>query len=113
MYRLIICLFIDQTVELRCQEQQCAVDVSTQMTRVGCFVSCCQDKLVSPGNYTTAGEYQERRLRAVSPHCHWCCFTGFLSGNRSSAAVDVVAVVNHCLTMDGHSSKNIQLLICC
>eukprot|EP00066_Takifugu_rubripes_P016135 XP_011605401.1 PREDICTED: IQ and ubiquitin-like domain-containing protein [Takifugu rubripes] len=54
-----------QTVELRCQEQQCAVDVSTQMTRVGCFVSCCQDKLVSPGNYATAGDYQEWRLRAV------------------------------------------------
>lgn len=105
MYWLIVCLLIDQTVELRGQEQQCAVDVSTQMTRVGCFVSCCQDKLVSPGNYMTAGEYQERHLRAVSPRCQWCCFTGFLSGNRSSAAVDVVAVVNHCLTMDVNAVK--------
>lgn len=56
-----------QTVELSRQEQQCGVDVSTQMTRAGCYVSCCRDRLVSPGTYTTASEYLERRLRAVSP----------------------------------------------
>lgn len=55
-----------QTVELSCQEQQCGADVSTQMSRAGCYVSCCHDRLVSPGAYMTAGEYLQRRLRAVS-----------------------------------------------
>ncbi|CAJ1056035.1 IQ and ubiquitin-like domain-containing protein [Xyrichtys novacula] len=54
-----------QTVELKSQVQQCAVDVSTQMTGIGCYVSCMNDKLVTPGKYTTAAEYHDRRLRAV------------------------------------------------
>lgn len=55
-----------QTVELSCREQQCGVDASTQVSRPGCYVSCCRDRLVSVGTYLTAGEYLERRLTAVS-----------------------------------------------
>ncbi|KAG7219659.1 hypothetical protein INR49_018935 [Caranx melampygus] len=54
-----------QTVELKSQVQQCPVDVSTQMTGIGCYVSCVGDKLVAPGNYVTAEEYHDRRLKAV------------------------------------------------
>lgn len=55
-----------QTVELQSQAQQCPAHVSTQMTGIGRYVSCINDKLVTPGNYTTADEYHNRRLRAVS-----------------------------------------------
>ncbi|XP_070763055.1 IQ motif and ubiquitin-like domain-containing protein [Enoplosus armatus] len=54
-----------QTVELKSQAQQCPVNVSSQMTGIGCYVSCMNDKLVAPGNYITADEYHDRRLRAV------------------------------------------------
>lgn len=54
-----------QTVELKTQAQQCPSDVSTQMTGIGVYVSCINDKLLSPGNYTTASEYHNRRLKAV------------------------------------------------
>uniref|UniRef100_A0A3Q3T0K2 IQ motif and ubiquitin domain containing n=1 Tax=Mastacembelus armatus TaxID=205130 RepID=A0A3Q3T0K2_9TELE len=54
-----------QTVELKSQAQQCPVSVSTQMTGIGCYISCINNKLVVPGNYTTADEYHGRRLRAL------------------------------------------------
>ncbi|KAM7415338.1 hypothetical protein PAMA_019931 [Pampus argenteus] len=54
-----------QTVKLKSQAQQCPVSVYTQMTSVGCFISCMKDKLVAPGNYITADECHDRRLRAV------------------------------------------------
>uniref|UniRef100_A0AAZ1WZ73 IQ motif and ubiquitin domain containing n=1 Tax=Oreochromis aureus TaxID=47969 RepID=A0AAZ1WZ73_OREAU len=54
-----------QTVELKSQAQQCPVNASTQMTGIGCYVSCMNDRLVTPGKYTTADEYHDRRLRAV------------------------------------------------
>ncbi|XP_076588894.1 IQ motif and ubiquitin-like domain-containing protein isoform X1 [Chaetodon auriga] len=54
-----------QTVELKSQTQQCPVDASTQMTGVGCYVSCLNDRLVAPGDYITADEHHGRRLRAV------------------------------------------------
>uniref|UniRef100_A0A3B5B2X6 IQ motif and ubiquitin domain containing n=1 Tax=Stegastes partitus TaxID=144197 RepID=A0A3B5B2X6_9TELE len=54
-----------QTVQLKSQAQQCPVDVSTQMTGIGCYISCMNDELVTPGKYTTADEYHDRRLRAV------------------------------------------------
>ncbi|XP_018560559.1 LOW QUALITY PROTEIN: IQ and ubiquitin-like domain-containing protein [Lates calcarifer] len=54
-----------QTVELKSQAQQCPVNVSTQMTGIGCYVSCINDKLVAPGNYISADECHDRRLRAV------------------------------------------------
>ncbi|XP_029288907.1 IQ and ubiquitin-like domain-containing protein isoform X2 [Cottoperca gobio] len=54
-----------QTVELKSQAQQCPLSVSTQMSGIGCYVSCMDDKLVAPGNYITAAEYHNERLRAV------------------------------------------------
>ncbi|KAF3855298.1 hypothetical protein F7725_023353 [Dissostichus mawsoni] len=53
-----------QTVELQSEAQQCPLDASTQMTGIGCYVSCMDDKLVAPGNYITADQYHEERLRA-------------------------------------------------
>ncbi|KAM6937923.1 IQ motif and ubiquitin-like domain-containing protein [Xenentodon cancila] len=54
-----------QTVELRCQTQQCPVNISTQVTAIGCYVSCVNDKLLTPGTYTTADQYHHERLTAV------------------------------------------------
>ncbi|KAI3371743.1 hypothetical protein L3Q82_023600 [Scortum barcoo] len=54
-----------QTAEMKSEAQQCPVDASTQMTGIGCYVSCMNDKLVAPGNYITADEYHDRRLRAA------------------------------------------------
>lgn len=58
-----------QTVELKSEAQQCPVNASTQMTWIGCYVSCMNDKLVAPGNYITADECHDRRLRAVGELC--------------------------------------------
>nr|XP_055049336.1 IQ and ubiquitin-like domain-containing protein [Misgurnus anguillicaudatus] len=55
-----------QTVELRNQAQQCSRNASTQMTKIGCYVSNMEDKLIIPtGTYITADEYHSKRLRAV------------------------------------------------
>ncbi|PWA30391.1 hypothetical protein CCH79_00017678 [Gambusia affinis] len=55
----------ERTVELKSKLQQCSVNMSTQMTGIGCYVSCANDKLVTPGKYVTADEYHGRRLKAV------------------------------------------------
>ncbi|XP_033941493.1 IQ motif and ubiquitin-like domain-containing protein isoform X2 [Pseudochaenichthys georgianus] len=54
-----------QTVQLQSEAEQCPLDASTQMTGIGCYVSCVDDKLVAPGNYITADQYHEERRRAV------------------------------------------------
>ncbi|XP_075994006.1 IQ motif and ubiquitin-like domain-containing protein [Genypterus blacodes] len=54
-----------QTVQDSSQSQQSPVSVSTQMTGIGCYISCVNDKLVAPGNYITADAYHSRRLRAA------------------------------------------------
>ncbi|XP_034734906.1 IQ and ubiquitin-like domain-containing protein [Etheostoma cragini] len=54
-----------QTVKLKSQAQQCPVNASTQMTGIGCYISCMNDKLVAPGSYITADEYHDTRLNAV------------------------------------------------
>ncbi|CAM4734846.1 unnamed protein product [Leuciscus chuanchicus] len=54
-----------QTVELKHQDQQCYRNASTQMTKIGCYVSNMEDKLIAPGTYITAEEYHSKRLRAV------------------------------------------------
>ncbi|XP_051915874.1 IQ and ubiquitin-like domain-containing protein [Hippocampus zosterae] len=54
-----------QTAELVPQTQQCASNVTTQMTTVGCYISNMEDKLLSPGCYVTADEYHQTRLNAV------------------------------------------------
>lgn len=35
------------------------------MTKIGCYVSNMEDKLIAPGTYITAEEYHSKRLRAV------------------------------------------------
>uniref|UniRef100_A0A672RCX0 IQ motif and ubiquitin domain containing n=1 Tax=Sinocyclocheilus grahami TaxID=75366 RepID=A0A672RCX0_SINGR len=54
-----------QTVELKNQAQQCSKNASTQMTKIGCYVSNMEDKLITPETYITAGEYHSKILRAV------------------------------------------------
>ncbi|XP_041852189.1 IQ and ubiquitin-like domain-containing protein [Melanotaenia boesemani] len=71
-----------QTVELKSQVQQCPVNVSTQMTGIGCYVSCVNDKLVSPGKYITADEYHNRRVKAV------ICLQSFARRWLAQQAVD-------------------------
>ncbi|XP_047452644.1 IQ and ubiquitin-like domain-containing protein isoform X2 [Mugil cephalus] len=73
---------VTQTVEVQSQAQQCPVNVSTQMTGIGCYVSCRNDKLVSPGKYVTADEYHDRRLRAV------ICLQSFARRWLAQQAVD-------------------------
>lgn len=54
-----------QTVESKHQTQQTSNPTSTQMTRPGLYVSSAQDKLVVPGRYETAEEYQKRMLGKI------------------------------------------------
>ncbi|NXP79122.1 IQUB protein, partial [Ramphastos sulfuratus] len=54
-----------QTVYERNKPQQTKNTTSTQMTKVGLYVSIVTDKLISPGKYLTAEEYHKRRLEAV------------------------------------------------
>ncbi|KAL4656754.1 IQ and ubiquitin-like domain-containing protein [Arapaima gigas] len=54
-----------QTVETKSQSQQLANTTSTQMTKIGCYVSNMEDKVITPGVYITADEYHSRRLKAV------------------------------------------------
>uniref|UniRef100_A0A4W5P6K2 IQ motif and ubiquitin domain containing n=1 Tax=Hucho hucho TaxID=62062 RepID=A0A4W5P6K2_9TELE len=54
-----------QTVTVKSQSQQCTNSTSTQMTKIGCYMSNMEDKLISPGSYVTAAQYHDKRLRAV------------------------------------------------
>ncbi|XP_006859427.1 PREDICTED: IQ and ubiquitin-like domain-containing protein [Chrysochloris asiatica] len=54
-----------QTVSERKKFQQTANTTSTQMTKIGVYVSNMTDKLVIPGRYFTAAEYHAQRLQAV------------------------------------------------
>ncbi|XP_030072342.1 IQ motif and ubiquitin-like domain-containing protein [Microcaecilia unicolor] len=54
-----------QTVFEKNRYQQCTNTTSTQMTKIGCYVSNLTDKLIKPGKYVTAAEYHARRLKAV------------------------------------------------
>merc|ERR1712167_152512 len=54
-----------QTVFLKNRVTQTKKDGSTQMTTKECFVSCVEDKIVTPGVYETADEFHEKRLQAV------------------------------------------------
>ncbi|XP_072408776.1 IQ motif and ubiquitin-like domain-containing protein isoform X1 [Chiloscyllium punctatum] len=54
-----------QTVSAKNQYQQTTNNTSTQMTKIGCYVSNITDKLVTPGKYFTAAEYHAQRLKAV------------------------------------------------
>uniref|UniRef100_A0A8P0TCE7 IQ motif and ubiquitin domain containing n=1 Tax=Canis lupus familiaris TaxID=9615 RepID=A0A8P0TCE7_CANLF len=54
-----------QTVFLRKKLQQTTNTTSTQMTKIGVYVSNMTDKLVTPGKYFSAAEYHAQRLQAV------------------------------------------------
>ena len=55
-----------QTFQQRHVPQQTTNDMSTQMTKIGVFVSNMTDKLVVPGKYTTADEHKSKLLEKVS-----------------------------------------------
>ncbi|NXE92667.1 IQUB protein, partial [Menura novaehollandiae] len=65
----------DKGIQLFCKETQTVLEknkmqqtrntTSTQMTKIGLYVSNMSDKLISPGKYFTAEEYHKRRLEAV------------------------------------------------
>lgn len=54
-----------QTVSQKNKTQQATRHTSTQMTKIGCYVSNMPDKLYTPGRYTTADEFHHTRLKAV------------------------------------------------
>ncbi|XP_044102427.1 IQ and ubiquitin-like domain-containing protein isoform X2 [Neovison vison] len=54
-----------QTVLQRKKLQQTTNTTSTQMTKIGVYVSNMTDKLVTPGNYFSAAEYHAQRLQSV------------------------------------------------
>ncbi|KAF6086049.1 IQ motif and ubiquitin domain containing [Phyllostomus discolor] len=54
-----------QTVFQRRKLQQTVNTTSTQMTKIGVYVSNVTDKLVTPGRYFSAAEYHAQRLAAV------------------------------------------------
>uniref|UniRef100_W5NFY4 IQ motif and ubiquitin domain containing n=1 Tax=Lepisosteus oculatus TaxID=7918 RepID=W5NFY4_LEPOC len=54
-----------QTVVQKSQCQQATNSTSTQMTKIGCYVSNAKDKLLIPKTYVTAEEYHAKRLKAV------------------------------------------------
>ncbi|GAB1290595.1 IQ and ubiquitin-like domain-containing protein [Apodemus speciosus] len=54
-----------QTVSQRKKLQQTTNTTSTQMTKIGVYVSNMTDKLLKPGNYFSAAEYHAQRLNAV------------------------------------------------
>ncbi|XP_006727889.1 IQ and ubiquitin-like domain-containing protein [Leptonychotes weddellii] len=54
-----------QTVFQRKKLQQTTNTTSTQMTKIGVYVSNMTDKLITPGKYFSAAEYHAQRLQAV------------------------------------------------
>ncbi|XP_045047136.2 IQ motif and ubiquitin-like domain-containing protein isoform X2 [Desmodus rotundus] len=54
-----------QTVFQRRKLQQTVNTTSTQMTKIGVYVSNITDKMVTPGKYFSAAEYHAQRLAAV------------------------------------------------
>ncbi|XP_046580375.1 IQ and ubiquitin-like domain-containing protein [Haliotis rubra] len=54
-----------QTVQQHHQRQQTTNDTSTQMTKIGVYVSNMPDKLLIPGQYTTADDHLAMLLRKI------------------------------------------------
>lgn len=55
-----------QTYQMKHTRQQTTEDTSTQMTKIGVFVSNTGDKLIIPGKYTTAEHHHRMILKKVS-----------------------------------------------
>ncbi|XP_015484663.1 IQ and ubiquitin-like domain-containing protein isoform X2 [Parus major] len=60
----LLCKGIQAGVEKN-KQQQTRNTTSTQMTKIGLYISNMTDKLITPGKYFTADEYHKRRLEAV------------------------------------------------
>ncbi|XP_019364817.1 PREDICTED: IQ and ubiquitin-like domain-containing protein [Gavialis gangeticus] len=60
----VFCRETQTTVEKN-KQQQTRNTTSTQMTKIGVYVSNMTDKLIKPGKYLTADEYHKHRLDAV------------------------------------------------
>ncbi|XP_067933394.1 IQ motif and ubiquitin-like domain-containing protein, partial [Watersipora subatra] len=54
-----------QTYQMKHIRQQTSEDTSTQMTKIGVYVSNMSDKLMVPGKYTTAEQHHRMILRKV------------------------------------------------
>uniref|UniRef100_A0A6I8RBR8 IQ motif and ubiquitin domain-containing n=1 Tax=Xenopus tropicalis TaxID=8364 RepID=A0A6I8RBR8_XENTR len=54
-----------QTVQHKNKNQQSRNTMSTQMTKIGCYVSNITDKLITPKRYVTAEELHARQLKAI------------------------------------------------
>lgn len=54
-----------QTVEQKHRVQQTTNDMSTQMTKIGVFISNIPDKLMVPGKYTTADDHHNMILQKI------------------------------------------------
>ncbi|XP_074644757.1 IQ motif and ubiquitin-like domain-containing protein isoform X2 [Tubulanus polymorphus] len=54
-----------QTVQIKHIVQQTTNNMSTQMTGIGVYVSNVQDKLMTPGKYTTADDYKSMLLEKI------------------------------------------------
>ncbi|KAM4748883.1 IQ motif and ubiquitin-like domain-containing protein [Rhinophrynus dorsalis] len=54
-----------QTVHEKNKLQQCRNTMSTQMTKIGCYVANISDKLIKPNKYVTADEFHAKRLKAA------------------------------------------------
>ncbi|XP_075065034.1 IQ motif and ubiquitin-like domain-containing protein [Mixophyes fleayi] len=54
-----------QTVFEKNKIQQSSNTMSTQMTKIGCYVANITDKLLQPKKYLTADEFHAKRLKAV------------------------------------------------
>ena len=54
-----------QTIQQKHNVQQTTNSTSTQMTGIGVFISNMEDKLVTPGKYTTADDFHSGILNKV------------------------------------------------
>ena len=54
-----------QTVEEKLRVQQTTNNMTTQMTKVGVYVATATDRLIAPGDYTTADTRQQHILDQV------------------------------------------------
>ena len=61
-----------QTYHMKHIRQQTSEDTSTQMTKIGVYVSNMSDKLIVPGKYTTAEQHHRMILKKVGGMGKYC-----------------------------------------
>lgn len=62
-----------QTTEQKNIVQQTTNETATQMTKIGTYVSCKKDRLIVPGQYTAADEFNTTRIYKVISY-YLSCF---------------------------------------